>query len=139
MIGIYFILFFILFSFVYLFILSYFHLFIYLFIYSFIYLSIYLFIYLLIIIIFFFFKSCYLGYFRCTVREATVTILVSTVEPISMISAIVRVVSLSPTEMSEITRLKIRSSDSRYLNNQLNLELNCPLDIKKNLTCNKKF
>ena len=37
-------------------------------------------------------------------------------EPVSMESEIMRVVSLSTTQISEITRLKTRSSGSEYLN-----------------------
>ena len=48
-------------------------------------------------------------------RETTLINPDSTGEPVSMESKIVRVVSLSTTEISEITRLKIRSAGSKYL------------------------
>ena len=48
-------------------------------------------------------------------REATLTMSVSTSEPVSMESEIVRVVSLYTMEISEITRLKTRSSRSATL------------------------
>ena len=47
--------------------------------------------------------------------KTTLIISDSTGEPVSMESEIVRVDSLSATEISEITRFKIRSSWSRYL------------------------
>ena len=46
-------------------------------------------------------------------RTTTLTITDSTGDPVSMESEIARVVSLSTTEISEITRLKIRSSRVR--------------------------
>ena len=48
-------------------------------------------------------------------RESTLTISVSTGQSVSMESEIVRVVSLSTTEISEIRRLKIGYSGSRHL------------------------
>ena len=48
--------------------------------------------------------------------ETTLTISDSNGELVSMESKIVRVVSLRTTETSEITRLRIRSSGSGYLN-----------------------
>ena len=54
---------------------------------------------------FYFFKSSYLGYFRC-IRDTTRTFLVSNGEPVPVESEIVRVVSLNTTKISEITRLK---------------------------------
>ena len=48
-------------------------------------------------------------------REATLTISVSTVDPVSMESEIVGVVSLCTMEISQITRLEIRFSGSEYL------------------------
>ena len=66
---------------------------------------------------FFFSKSCNLGYFRYTTgNHSPLTISVLTGEPVSMESEVVSVVSLCTTEISEITRLKIRSSWSGYLN-----------------------
>ena len=49
-------------------------------------------------------------------REPTVTISDWTVEPVAMKSEILRVVSHVTTEISEIKRLKFRSSASDYLN-----------------------
>ena len=43
-------------------------------------------------------------------RETTLTISVSTVEPVSVESELIRGVSHSITEISELTRLKIKSS-----------------------------
>ena len=65
------------------------------------------------------FKSC-ISVISVILRETTLTISDWTGEPVSMESEIVRVVSLSTTEISEITRLKIRSSESGYLNCQQN-------------------
>ena len=53
---------------------------------------------------------------KIVLRETTLTFSVSTGEIVSMESQVVRVVSLSTTEISEITRLKIRSSGKGYLN-----------------------
>ena len=61
-------------------------------------------------------------------RETNLTIPVSTGEPVSLESEIVRVTSLSTTEISEITRLKIRSSGSEYLNSLPNGKI---LDLSK--------
>ena len=48
-------------------------------------------------------------------RETNLTISVSTGGPVSKEYEIVRVVSLSTTEISEITRLEVRSSGSGFL------------------------
>ena len=48
--------------------------------------------------------------------KTTLTTLVSIDEPVSMESEIVRVDSLGTKEISEITRLKIRSSGPEFLN-----------------------
>ena len=52
-------------------------------------------------------KSCYLGYFRCTTGNHSHYISDSTGKPVRMESEIVRVVSLSTSEISQITQLKI--------------------------------
>ena len=49
-------------------------------------------------------------------RETTLTVSVSTGEAVLMESEIVREVSLNTSEISEIIRLKIRSSGWGYLN-----------------------
>ena len=49
-------------------------------------------------------------------RKTILIILVSAGEPVSMESEILRVVSLSTTEISEMTRSKNRSSGSGYVN-----------------------
>ena len=68
---------------------------------------------------FFFFNRIPSFFFFFVVRrKTTLTISVSTSEPVCMVSEIVRMVSLSTTEISEITRLKIRSSGYEYLNTQ---------------------
>ena len=54
----------------------------------------------------FFFLFCFVCFFNRVIRESTLTISVSTCEPVSMESEIARVVSFSTTEISEITRLK---------------------------------
>ena len=53
-------------------------------------------------------------------RKATRNISVSTSERVSMESEVVTVVSLYTTEISEITRFKIRSSGSGYLKQDFN-------------------
>ena len=63
-----------------------------------------------------FFFNRVISVFSVVLKETTLTISVSTCEPVSMESEIVRVFPLSTTEISEITRLKIRSSGSGYLN-----------------------
>ena len=71
----------------------------------------------------FFFFNLVISVISVVLRETTLSISVSTSEPVSMKSEIERVVSLSITEMSEITRLKIPSSGKRYLNTLLSLLL----------------
>ena len=67
---------------------------------------------------FFFFQNRVISvFFRYTTgNHSPLTISVLTGEPVSMESEVVSVVSLCTTEISEITRLKIRSSWSGYLN-----------------------
>ena len=62
-----------------------------------------------------FFKNRVISDISVLLRERTLIILDSTGKLVSMESEIVLVLSLSTTEISEITRLKIRSSWSRYL------------------------
>ena len=56
----------------------------------------------------------FISFISVVLQETTLTISVSTGELVSMETEIVRVVSLSSTEISEITRLKIRSSRSMF-------------------------
>ena len=63
----------------------------------------------------FFFFNRVISVMSVLLRKSTLSISVSTGEPLSMESEIVRVVSLSTIKISEITRLKIRSSWSGYL------------------------
>ena len=64
----------------------------------------------------FFFFCLFIPVVSIELRETTLTSSDSTGDPVSMKSEIVRVVSLSKTEVSEITRLTIRSSGYRYHN-----------------------
>ena len=63
-----------------------------------------------------FFLSRVISVISVVLSETTLTMSVSAGEPVSMETEIVRVVPLSTTEISEMTRLKIRSSGSGYLN-----------------------
>ena len=63
----------------------------------------------------FFFSNRVISVISVVLRETSPIILDSTGEPVSIESDIVRVVSLSTTEIPEITRLKSRSSGSGFL------------------------
>ena len=67
----------------------------------------------------FFFFNSFIPVISVELGETTLTILFATCEPISMESETVRLVSLSAREISEITRLKIRSLGSGCLNASL--------------------
>ena len=77
-----------------------------------------------IVFCFFFFQNRVISVISFVLRETTLTILISTGDLVSMESEIVRVVSLSRAEISELPLLKIRSSGPRYLNNTAK-EFNC--------------
>ena len=64
----------------------------------------------------FFFLNRLISVISVVLRENTLTISDSTGETVSMESEIMTVLSLSTTEIPEITRLKIRSSRCGYLN-----------------------
>ena len=59
--------------------------------------------------------NCVISVISIVLRETLLTISVSTGEPLSIEFGIVTVVSLNTTEISEITRMKIRSPRSGYL------------------------
>ena len=58
----------------------------------------------------FFFFNHVISIISTALRETTLTIPDSSCEPFSMKSEVVRVVSLSTTELSQLTRLKVCSS-----------------------------
>ena len=77
-------------------------------------------------------NRCYriISVISVVLRETTLTISDLTSEPVSKESEIVRVVSLSTAEISEIIRLKIQSSVSEYLNNRINRQVTLDMLIE---------
>ena len=73
---------------------------------------------------FFLFFNRVISVISVVLRETTLTFLDAIGDTVSTESEIVRVVSLSTTEISEITRLKIESSRSGYYKSNIYIFLN---------------